>query len=156
MKHTHIGASPPEKFGGFPSDIPREHGENSSNAPNHIIGGPLATLKAKLADPSTPPACIPGLEAAIARVESRSRRASALAEDRLTTRLAAELLDHARQQCGTLESALSDFREFDATLLGEMGERVLCRAHDLDREIATPAPRRQYRSCLNPYRRKDY
>ena len=52
--------------------------------------------------------------------------------------------------------ALEDFRDFDKALLGEMGERVLNRAQDLDGEVATSSPRRRYRSCLNPCRRQDY
>jgi len=83
-------------------------------------------------------------------------RLAALAEDRRVDQAARELLNHARDQGGTLEMALEDFRDFDKALLGEMGERVLNRAHDLDGEVATSTPRRRYRSCLNPYRRQDY
>ena len=83
-------------------------------------------------------------------------RLAALAEDRRVDQAARELLNHARDQGGTLEMALEDFRDFDPSLVGEMGERVLNRAHDLDGEVATSTPRRRYRSCLNPYRRQDY
>ena len=76
-------------------------------------------------------------------------------EDRRVDEEAHKLLSHARDQGGTLEMALEDFRDFDKTLLGEMGERVLNRAQDLDGESAAPAPRR-HRSSLNPYRRQDY
>ena len=62
-------------------------------------------------------------------------RAGALAEDRAVALRAADLLDHARVQGGTLEMALEDLRD-DATLLGEMGERVLSRAYDIDAEVA--------------------
>ena len=57
-------------------------------------------------------------------------------EDRRVDEEARELLDHARDQGGTLEVALENFRDFDATLLGEMGERVLGRAYELDGEVA--------------------
>tara|TARA_R100001082_G_scaffold7375_1_gene4494 strand:- start:11 stop:622 length:612 start_codon:yes stop_codon:yes gene_type:complete len=77
-------------------------------------------------------------------------------EDRRVDEEAHKLLSHAHDQSGTLESALADFRDFDPSLLGEMGERVLNRAQDLDGEVATSAPRRRYRSSLNPYRRGDY
>ena len=83
-------------------------------------------------------------------------RLAALAEDRRVDEEARKLLSHARDQGGTLEMALEDFRDFDKTLLGEMGERVLNRAQDLDGESATSTPRRRYRSSLNPYRRQDY
>ena len=83
-------------------------------------------------------------------------RLAALAEDRRVDQAARELLNHARDQGGTLESALADFRDFDKTLLGEMGEHGLNRAQDLDGEVAASTPRRRYRSCLNPYRRQDY
>jgi hypothetical protein len=96
-----------------------------------------------------------------------ARLAAKVAQDKLDARLAAlaearvdqtarELLNHARDQGGSLESALADFRDFDATLLGEMGERVLNRAQDLDGEATTSTPRRRHRSSLNPYRRQDY
>ena len=80
---------------------------------------------------------------------------AALAEARVD-QTARELLNHARDQGGTLESALADFRDFDATLLGEVGERVLNRAQDLDGEAAASTPLRRYRSCLNPFGRQDY
>ena len=79
-----------------------------------------------------------------------------MAKDRRLDKEARKLLDHARDQGSTLEVALEDFRDFDATPLGEVGERVLNRAHDLDGEVAASSPRRRYRSCLNPYRRQDY
>ena len=85
--------------------------------------------------------------------------AAKVAADKLEARVAhaaRELLNHAHDQSGTLESALADFRDFDPSLVGEMGERVLNRAQDLDGEGATSAPRRRYRSSLNPYRRGDY
>ena len=77
-------------------------------------------------------------------------------EDRRVDQEARKLVSHARDQGGTLEMALEDFRDFDPSLVGEMGERVLNRAQDLDGEGATSAPRRRYRSSLNPYRRGDY
>ena len=77
-------------------------------------------------------------------------------EDRRVDQEARKLVSHARDQGGTLEMALEDFRDFDPSLVGEMGERVLNRAQDLDGEGAASAPRRRYRSSLNPYRRGDY
>ena len=74
--------------------------------------------------------------AAKVAVDKLDARLAALAEDRRVDEEARELLDHARDQGGTLEVALEDFRDFDATLLGEMGERVLNRAYDLDGEVA--------------------
>ena len=94
-----------------------------------------------------------------AQALAASRMAAKVAADKLEARVdqaARELLNHAHDQSGTLESALADFRDFDPSLLGEMGERVLNRAQDLDGEGATSAPRRRYRSSLNPYRRQDY
>ena len=94
-----------------------------------------------------------------AQALAASRMAAKVAVDKLEARVdqaARELLNHARDQGGTLEMALEDFRDFDKALLGEMGERVLNRAQDLDGEVATSTPRRRYRSCLNPYRRQDY
>jgi hypothetical protein len=94
-----------------------------------------------------------------AQALAASRMAAKVAADKLEARVdqaARELLNHAHDQSGTLESALADFRDFDPSLLGEMGERVLNRAQDLDGEVAISTPRRRYRSCLNPYRRGDY
>ena len=94
-----------------------------------------------------------------AQALAASRMAAKVAVDKLEARVdqaGRELLNHARDQGGTLEMALEDFRDFDPSLVGEMGERVLNRAQDLDGEGATSAPRRRYRSSLNPYRRQDY
>tara|TARA_Y100001970_G_scaffold263866_2_gene349797 strand:- start:1224 stop:1871 length:648 start_codon:yes stop_codon:yes gene_type:complete len=77
-------------------------------------------------------------------------------ENRRVDEEARNLLSHARDQSGTLEMALEDFRDFDPSLVGEMGERVLNRAQDLDGEAAASTPRRRYRSYLNPYRQQDY
>ena len=94
--------------------------------------------------------------AAKVAVDKLEARLAALAEDRRVDQEARKLLSHARDQGGTLEMALEDFRDFDPSLVGEMGERVLNRAKDLDGEVATYTPRRRYRSSLNPYRRQDY
>ena len=94
--------------------------------------------------------------AAKVAVDKLEARLAALAEDRRVDQAARELPNHARYQGGTLERALEDFRDVDKALLGEMGERVLTRAQDLDGEGATSTPRRRYRSSLNPYRRGDY
>ena len=148
----------PVNSGPAPSDLPGLKSWKATRSPSSIIADKVATLRDRLADPSTPPAAIPGLEAAIRRVEKQrdpaaqalaaSRMAAKVAVDKLDARLAAlaedrrvdeearELLDHARDQGGTLELALEDFRDFDATLLGEMGERVLGRAYELDGEVA--------------------
>lgn len=167
-------ASPVADSGTPPADLAGLREWNASRNPSSIIADKVATLRERLADPSTPPAAIPGLEAAIRRVEkqrdpaAQARMAAKVAQDKLEARLAAlaedrrvdqeahKLLSHARDQGGTLEMALEDFRDFDKTLLGEMGERVLNRAQDLDGEGATSTPRRRYRSSLNPYRRGDY
>ena len=63
-------------------------------------------------------------------------RLAALAEDRRVDQEAHKLLSHARDQGGTLEMALEDFRDFDPSLVGEIGERVLNRAQDIDGEVA--------------------
>ena len=94
-----------------------------------------------------------------AQALAASRMAATVAVDKLEARVdqaARELLNHARDKGGTLEMALEDFRDFDPSLVGEMGERVLNRAQDLDGEVAASTPRRRFRSCRNPYRRGDY
>ena len=180
-------ATPVADSGAPPADLAGLREWKASRNPSSIIADKVATLRERLADPNTPPAAIPGLEAAIRRVEkqrdpaAQARMAAKVAVDKLEARLAAEgaqdklearlaalaedrrvdqearkLLSHARDQGGTLEMALEDFRDFDPSLVGEMGERVLNRAQDLDGEVATSAPRRRYRSSLNPYRRGDY
>ena len=133
----------------------------------------VVTPASPVADSGAPPADLAGLREWNASrnpssiIEARraaqalaaSRMAAKVAQDKLEARVdqaARELLNHARDQGGTLEMALEDFRDFDKTLLGEMGERVLNRAQDLDGEVATSAPRRRYRSSMNPYRRQDY
>ena len=158
-------ATPVADSGTPPADLAGLREWKASHNPSSIISDKITTLRERLADPSTPPAAIPGLEAAIRRVEkqrdpaAQARMAAKVAVDKLEARVdqaARELLNHAHDQSGTLESALADFRDFDPSLLGEMGERVLNRAQDLDGEVATSAPRRRYRSSLNPYRRADY
>ena len=137
-----------------PADLAGLREWNASRNPSSIIADKVATLRERLADPSTPPAAIPGLEAAIRRVEkqrdpaAQARMAAKVAVDKLEARLAAlaedqrvdqeahKLLSHARDQGGTLEMALEDFRDFDPSLVGEMGERVLNRAQDIDGEVA--------------------
>ena len=105
------------------------------------------------ADSGAPPSDLPGLRGwkahrssssiirarRAAQALAASRRAAKVAGDKLEARVdqaGRELLNHARDQGGTLEMALEDFRDFDKTLLGEMGERVLNRAQDIDGEVA--------------------
>ena len=72
--------------------------------------------------------------AAKVALDKLEARAAALAEDRFVDLRAANLLDHARNQGSNLEMALEDFRG-ESELLGEMGERVLSRAYDIDAEV---------------------
>ena len=72
--------------------------------------------------------------AAKVALDKLEARAAALAEDRFVDLRAANLLDHARNQGSNLEMALEDFRG-ENELTGEMGERVLSRAYDLDAEV---------------------
>ena len=156
-----------------------ENTQNLSKLPEKSVVTPASPV----ADSGAPPpADLPGLRdwkstrSSSSIIEARraaqalaaSRMAAKVAQDKLEARLAAlaedrrvdeeahKLLSHARDQGGTLEMALEDFRDFDPSLVGEMGERVLNRAQDLDGEVATSTPRRRYRSSLNPYRRGDY
>jgi hypothetical protein len=73
--------------------------------------------------------------AAQVALDKLEARAAALAQDRSVDLHAADLLDHARNQGSNLEMALEDFQG-EAELLGEMGERVLSRAYDIDQEVA--------------------
>ena len=73
--------------------------------------------------------------AAKVALDKLEARAAALAEDRFVDLRAANLLDHARNQGSNLEMALEDFRG-ENELTGEMGERVLSRAYDIDAEVA--------------------
>ncbi len=155
---------------------------NSTKSGSYTPEKSVVTPASPVADSRPAPSDLPGLrdwkatrssssiieDRRAAQALAASRMAAKVAQDKLEARLAAlaedrrvdeeahKLLSHARDQSGTLESALADFRDFDKTLLGEMGERVLNRAQDLDGEVATSAPRRRYRSSLNPYRRGDY
>ena len=73
--------------------------------------------------------------AAKVALDKLEARAAALAEDRFVDLRAANLLDHARNQGSNLEMALEDFRG-ENELTGEIGERVLSRAYDIDAEVA--------------------
>ena len=147
-------ATPVADSGTPPADLAGLREWNASRNPSSIIADKVATLRERLADPSTPPAAIPGLEAAIRRVEkqrdpaAKARMAAKVAQDKLEARLAVwaedrrvseearNLLAHAGEMGGTLEMSLEIFRDFDPSLVGEMGERVLNRAQDLDGEVA--------------------
>ena len=138
-------ASPVADSGAPPADLAGLREWNASRTPSSIIEARRAAQ-----------ALAASRMAAKVAVDKLEARLAALAEDRRVDEEARKLLDHARDQGGTLEMALEDFRDFDKALLGEMGERVLNRAQDLDGEGATSTPRRRYRSSLNPYRRQDY
>ena len=146
---------------------------NSTKSGSYTPEKSVVTPASPVADSRPAPSDLPGLrdwkatrssssiieDRRAAQALAASRMAAKVAADKLEARVdqaARELLNHAHDQSGTLESALADFRDFDPSLLGEMGERVLNRAQDLDGEGATSAPRRRYRSSLNPYRRQDY
>ena len=146
---------------------------NSTKSGSYTPEKSVVTPASPVADSRPAPSDLPGLrdwkstrssssiieDRRAAQALAASRMAAKVAADKLEARVdqaARELLNHAHDQSGTLESALADFRDFDPSLLGEMGERGLNRAQDLDGEGATSAPRRRYRSSLNPYRRQDY
>ena len=146
---------------------------NSTKSGSYTPEKSVVTPASPVADSRPAPSDLPGLrdwksprssssiieDRRAAQALAASRMAAKVAADKLEARVdqaARELLNHAHDQSGTLESALADFRDFDPSLVGEMGERVLNRAQDLDGEGATSAPRRRYRSSLNPYRRQDY
>ncbi len=145
MDNTQNSSYSPEKSGPAPSDLPGLRDWKATRSSSSIIDARRAAQ-----------ALAASRMAAKVAVDKLEARLAALAEDRRVDEEARELLSHARDQGGTLEMALEDFRDFDPSLVGEMGERVLNRAQDLDGEVATSAPRRQYRSSLNPYRRADY
>ncbi len=75
------------------------------------------------------------LAAKVAQDKLKARLA-VWAEDRRVSEEARNLLAHAGEMGGTLEMSLEIFRDFDPSLVGEMGERVLNRAQDLDGEVA--------------------
>ena len=135
----------PELSGAPPADLAGLREWKASRTPSSIIDRRSAAQ-----------ALAASRMAAKVAVDKLEARLAALAEDRRVDQAARELLNHAHDQSGTLESALADFRDFDPSLLGEMGERVLNRAQDLDGEVAASTPRRRYRSSLSPYRRADY
>ena len=146
---------------------------NSTKSGSYTPEKSVVTPASPVADSRPAPSDLPGLrdwkstrssssiieDRRAAQALAASRMAAKVAADKLEARVdqeARKLLSHARDQGGTLEMALEDFRDFDPSLVGEMGERLLNRAQDLDGEGATSAPRRRYRSSLNPYRRGDY
>ena len=138
-------ASPVADSRPAPSDLPALRDWKATRSSSSIID-----------DRRAAPALAASRMAAKVAQDKLEARLAALAEDRRVDQEAHKLVSHARDQGGTLEMALEDFRDFDNTLLCEMGERVLNRAQDLDGEGATSTPRRRYRSSLNPYRRGDY
>ncbi len=125
MDNTQNSSYSPEKSGPAPSDLPGLKAWKASRTPSSIIDRRRAAQ-----------ALAASRMAAQVTQDKLDARLAALAEDRRVDEEARELLDHARDQGGTLELALEDFRDFDATLLGEMGERVLGRAYELDGEVA--------------------
>ena len=157
MNSTKSGSYTPEKSVVTPASPVADSGTPPADNPSaDTPRADLAGLREWNAS-RTPSSIIKARRAAQAL--AASRMAAKVAVDKLEARVdqaARELLNHAHDQSGTLESALADFRDFDPSLLGEMGERVLNRAQDLDGEVAASTPRRRYRSCLNPYRRQDY
>ena len=115
----------PVNSGPAPSDLPGLKAWKASRTPSSIVDRRRAAQ-----------ALAASRMAAKVAQDKLEARLAALAEDRRVDEEARALLDHARDQGGTLEVALEDFRDFDKALLGEMGERVLNRAHDLDGEVA--------------------
>jgi len=160
---TKSTSNSPERSGAPPSDLPGLRDWKAARTPSSIIEARRAAqalaasrMAAKVAVDKALSSTHSAAHGLLLLLEARENMARRSVEDRRISDTARNLLSHARDQGGSLEMALEDFRDFDKTLLGEMGERVLNRAQDLDGEGATSAPRRRYRSCLNPYRRGDY
>ena len=136
-----------------------ENTQNLSKLPEKSVVTPASPV----ADSGAPPpADLPGLRdwkstrSSSSIIEARraaqalaaSRMAAKVAQDKLKARLAVwaedrrvseearNLLAHAGEMGGTLEMSLEIFRDFDPSLVGEMGERVLNRAQDLEGEVA--------------------
>jgi hypothetical protein len=129
--NTHSALSSPRLSSTSPADPADFRAGNPSGPPLDIVSDPVATLEARLSDPSTPPAARPGLEAAIDRLYG-SRRAAALAEDVHVTRLAEDLLEFCASSDCSLECGLDHLADFNTDFVGDHGERVLGRARDLD------------------------
>ena len=84
----------PVNSGPAPSDLPGLQSWKATRSSSSIIADKVATLRDRLADPSTPPAAIPGLEAAIRRVEKqRDPAAQALAASRMAAKVAVDKLE---------------------------------------------------------------
>ena len=163
MDNTQNSSYSPEKSGPAPSDLPGLKSWKATRSSSSIIDARRAAqalaasrMAAKVAVDKALSSTHSAAHGLLLLLEARENMARRSVEDRRISDTARNLLSHARDQGGSLEMALEDFRDFDPSLLGEMGERVLNRAQDLDGEGATSAPRRRYRSCLNPYRRGDY
>ena len=135
--------------------------ENTQN-PSKLPEKSVVTPATPVADSGAPPSDLPGLRGwkanrssssiirarRAAQALAASRMAAKVAQDKLEARLAVwaedrrvseearNLLAHAGEMGGTLEMSLEIFRDFDPSLVGEMGERVLNRAQDLDGEVA--------------------
>ena len=135
--------------------------ENTQN-PSKLPEKSVVTPATPVADSGAPPSDLPGLRGwkanrssssiirarRAAQALAASRMAAKVAQDKLEARLAVwaedrrvseearNLLAHAGEMGGTLEMSLEIFRDFDPSLVGEMGERVLNRAQDLDGEGA--------------------
>ena len=125
MNSTKSGSYTPEKSGPAPSDLPGLRDWKATRSSSSIIDARRAAQ-----------ALAASRMAAKVAQDKLEARLAALAEDRRVDQEAHKLVSHARDQGGTLEMALEDFRDFDKTLLGEMGERVLNRAQDIDGEVA--------------------
>ena len=125
MDNTQNSSYSPVNSGPAPSDLPGLKSWKATRSSSSIIDARRAAQ-----------ALAASQMAAKVAQDKLEARLAALAEARRVEEEARELLDHARDQCGTLEVALENFRDFDATLLGEMGERVLGRAYELDGEVA--------------------
>ena len=146
MNSTKSGSYTPEKSVVTPASPVADSGTPPADNPSaDTPRADLAGLREWNAS-RTPSSIIKARRAAQALAASRmaakvaqdklEARLAALAEDRRVDQEAHKLVSHARDQGGTLEMALEDFRDFDKTLLGEMGERVLNRAQDIDGEVA--------------------
>ena len=131
-------ASPVADSGAPPADLAGLREWNASRTPSSIIEARRAA-QALAASRMAAKVAQDKLEARLAAKVAQDKleaRLAVWAEDRRVDEEARKLLSHARDQGGTLEMSLEIFRDFDPSLVGEMGERVLNRAQDLDGEVA--------------------
>ena len=118
-------ATPVADSGAPPSDLPGLRGWKANRSSSSIIRARRAA-QALAASRMAPKVA----------QDKRAARRAGWAEDRRVSEEARNLLAHAGEMGGTLEMSLEIFRDFDPSLVGEMGERVLNRAQDLDGEVA--------------------